>query len=325
MKRFIATILSAIIISAIIPTKAAMEVALDGEFLSINASVNGNHTISYEFCRCMANHIYTFSRVLIDSTVVNEATSDNIGPFLIDGRGWTGGNHLLPDGKTPSAFTDRIHIVANRTDTLQGSFNGTAERIDIYVSNVLLDPACQSDTFCTEQIHYLICGNSIQVEASHSYLNKTPFKIARYYGMQSMMCGETEILTPCGAYQQWTPITHVDRFARQSAPHFHQFIEKSPVCYAAAFMTDDGIGDRHLIAPDDVVFIGNSWSKSYHKLIGGATIASGDSTHWRGIYTWFVNPIENDGDEFSYLGYYNGQRAIFSSRLHEKDKITIIE
>lgn len=323
MKRFITAILSSIII--IIPAKAAMKVALNGEFLSIDAPVNGDHSIRYEFCRCMANHIYTFSRVVIDSTVVNEATSDNIGPFLIDGRGWTGGNHLLPDGKTPSAYTSYIRIVANETDTLRGSFIGSAERIDIYVNNVLLDPACPSDTFCTEHVHYLICGNSIQVEALHNYLNKKPFKIARYYGMQSMMCGETEILTPCGAYSLWTPIAHVDRFTRQSAPHFHQFIEKSPACYAAAYMTDDGIGDRHLIDSDDVVFIGNSWSKSYHKLIGNATINSGDATHWRGIYTWFVCPIENDGNEFSYLGYYDGRRAIFSSKLHDKDKITIIE
>ena len=75
-----------------------MRVALDGEFLSIESHIDENHSIRYEFSRCMANHIYTFSRVLVDSITVNEATSDNIGPFLIEGKGWTGGNHLLPDG-----------------------------------------------------------------------------------------------------------------------------------------------------------------------------------------------------------------------------------
>ena len=53
-----------------------------GKFLAIESRLEGCHSIRYEFSRCMANHIYTFSRVLVDSVVVNEATSDNIGPFF---------------------------------------------------------------------------------------------------------------------------------------------------------------------------------------------------------------------------------------------------
>ena len=102
------SILALILAISFFPAKA-MKVALDGEFLAIESRLEGCHSIRYEFSRCMANHIYTFSRVLVDSVVVNEATSDNIGPFLIENSGWTGGNHLLPDG-SPSARTDSISI-----------------------------------------------------------------------------------------------------------------------------------------------------------------------------------------------------------------------
>ena len=76
-------------------------------------------------------------------------------------------------------------------------------------------------------------------------------------------------------------------------------------------MTDNGIGDRHLVDADDVVFIGNSWGKSYHKLIGNASVKNGDTTHWEGIYTWFIQPVNTDPEYFSYLGCLNGKPAIF--------------
>lgn len=225
-----------------------MKVALDGEFLAIESRLEGCHSIRYEFSRCMANHIYTFSRVLVDSVVVNEATSDNIGPFLIENSGWTGGNHLLPDG-SPSARTDSISIHNEMGERLGDGFRGDAECVTIRVVNTLLNPLEPDKKFCTETVCYSVCGNSIQVCATHSYVNVNPLKISRYYGMQSMMVGETEILTPGGKYSRWTPIDSVDRFTRKSAPRFHQFIEKSDVCHAAAYMTGKGIGDRHLVAP----------------------------------------------------------------------------
>ena len=83
------SILALILAISFFPAKA-MKVALDGEFLAIESRLEGCHSIRYEFSRCMANHIYTFSRVLVDSVVVNEATSDNIGPFIIENSGWTG-------------------------------------------------------------------------------------------------------------------------------------------------------------------------------------------------------------------------------------------
>lgn len=316
--------LSALVLSsvAIFPAKATIHVAFDGDLLRMESQLEELHTISYEFSRCMANRLYTFSRVLVDSTVVNEASSDNIGPFLIDGAGWTGGNHLLANGQ-PSAHTDSISIYADGRQITPG-FSGEAQCVTVCVTNTLLNPSDSSQKFCTESVVYTICGNSIQVSATHHYLNRQPLTIARYYGMQSMMIGETEILTPGGEYSRWTPVDSVDRFTRKSAPRFHQFIEKSNACYAAAFLTDSGLGDHHLIGDDDVVFIGNSWSKSYHKLIGNHIVRGGETTHWEGIYTWFLSPLISDPDNFSYIGYFNGRKAVF---CHNKfnDHITPLE
>lgn len=322
MHKILATIISISITTFGFSSKATMRVALDGEFLSIKSQFDGSHTIHYEFSRCMANHIYTFNRVIVDSSIVNEATSDNIGPFLIEGCGWTGGNHLLPDGKTPSARTNKVQILID--GTIKRRYHGTASRIDIYAANTLLVPTNPSLCFCQEYVHYIICGNSIQVSVNHKFLNRQPLVISRYYGMQSMMKNETEVLTPNGAYQYWTPIDSIDRFTFQSAPKFRQFIEKSSVCYAASYLTEKGLGDHHLISPEDVVFIGNSWSKSYHKLIGNVTVRYGDSTHWEGIYTWFINPETDDGNNFSYKGYYNGKKVIFNHSQSYCDKIISI-
>lgn len=312
-------VLSSVFIS---PAKATIHVTLAGELLRVESRLERQHTISYEFRRCMANHLYTFSRVLVDTTTVNEATSDNIGPFLIGGAGWTGGNHLLASG-LPSAYTDSISIFADGR-RIMNDFSGEAQCVRVCVSNTLLNPSDSSQKFCTESITYTICGNSIQVSATHHYLNRQPLTVDRYYGMQSMMIGETEILTPGGEYSRWTPVDSVDRFTRKSAPRFHQFIEKSNVCYAAAFLTDAGLGDHHLISDDDVVFIGNSWSKSYHKLMGNSIVKCGETTHWEGVYTWFLSPLVSDPDHFSYIGYFNGKPAVFS---HNKlnDHISLLK
>lgn len=157
-------------------------------------------------------------------------------------------------------------------------------------------------------------GNSIQVDMSHRFKNAVPYVVDRYYGMQSMMIDETELLTPHGKYSRWTPIGEVDEFTKADYPDFSLFIEHSKACYQAAYMTREGLGDRHMVEPGDIVFIGNSWSKCYHKLMGGAEVKDGDTARWKGVYTWFVKPeldtVGSDG-VFAYTGFYDGRRALF--------------
>lgn len=308
------------IFAALSTNAANMHIALSNSVLTITTAIDTAHTIRYDFRHCMANRLFTFSRVTVDSITVNEATSDNIGPFLISGRGWCGGNHLLPDGKSRSAKTVDVIIKADNTP-LTSDTTLQAGRADIIVTNLLFDPLKPTDLFCRETIHYTVCGNSIQVNASHHFLNETPFTIDRYYGMQSMTIGETALRTPNGIYSQWTPIDSVSRFTKASSPKFRQFIEKTPRVFMAAFMTDKGLGNRTLVDNNDVVFIGNSWTKSYHKLIGNAVVRCGEETSWEGIYTWFVTPVTDNDSEISYLGYYNGKKCLFVGQVNTYDRI----
>ena len=118
---------------------------------------------------------------------------------------------------------------------------------------------------------------------------------------------------PNGAYGEWTPVGAVDRFTRQSAPKFRQFVERTPVCYAALCLCSDGLGDRRCVDGDDVVFIGNSWSKSYHKLIGNRIVEKGETARWKGIYTWFASPVADSHGKFEYEGCFDGREAVFCS------------
>ena len=293
----------------------ASQVELKGEMLAVSGDTGDGHAIVMEFSRCMANELYTFSRVTVDGAVVNRATSDNIGPFLIKNSGWTGGNHLMPDGVTHSAHTLSVTIAADgkilECDTVM-----TARSVVVTVVNRLLCPFDASSTFAIETMRYTVQGNSIQVDAEHQFQNPEPLVVERYYGMQSMMIDENAVLTPEGEYSQWTPVSKVDRFAKSAAKGFDTFIERSDKCYQAAYMCPEvGLGDRHAVKPDDVVFIGNSWSKCYHKLMGDVEVKKGDTARWKGVYSWFVVPVTDNECEFAYRGYIDGKHTLFRKQL----------
>ena len=293
----------------------ASQVELKGEMLAVSGDTGDGHAIVMEFSRCMANELYTFSRVTVDGAVVNRATSDNIGPFLIKNSGWTGGNHLMPDGVTHSAHTLSVTIAADgkilECDTVM-----TARSVVVTVVNRLLCPFDASSTFAIETMRYTVQGNSIQVDAEHQFQNPEPLVVERYYGMQSMMTDENAVLTPEGEYSQWTPVSKVDRFAKSAAKGFDTFIERSDKCYQAAYMCPEvGLGDRHAVKPDDVVFIGNSWSKCYHKLMGDVKVKKGDTARWKGVYSWFVVPVTDNECEFAYRGYIDGKHTLFRKQL----------
>lgn len=307
------------------------KVTFAGGKVTIEFPTEGTHKIKYLFQNCMANDLFTFLDVTMDGVLVNSARySDNIGPFLISGGAWTGGNHLTGSNqKTAKTLSYRVAIDGNDlTDNVRGA---TATRVDIYVNNELYVPTNLSYVFAEEEVHYTVMGNSIQVETTHRYKYGTPLRVERYYGMQSMFIDENEILTPQGACSRWTPVSTSGKsidFNKGDYPDFSLFVEHSTKtkCYQAAYMTRDGIGDRHLVQPTDVVFIGNSYSKSYHKTIGGAVLKYGDETYWKGVYSWFVNPLADTTAEngyFAYNGYFDGEPAVFSASDTEKAGVKV--
>lgn len=292
-----------------------LDVMYNGDVLSINTQIDNKHNISYDFKRCMANDLFTFWKVKVDSSVVNQATSDNIGPFMTSDGNWAGGNHVFNVTNDKSAYTTDVKVFTNGKLLAQPSAV-KSDSVVILVKNILKYAPNPTDTFAIENVKYLVTGNSIQVEVTHEYLMPEPVKIDRYYGMQSMFDGETHTLTPFGKYSQWTPIAQVSEFKHKDYPDFHHFIEKSPICYQAAYLVPENLGKREMVKGEDISFIGNSWTKAYHKQIGNATLKRGEQTKWKGVYSWFVNPIKDKTEmgeptEFSYRGYFDGQPVIY--------------
>lgn len=272
--------------------------------------------IAITFEKCMANELYTFRSVSVDGRELNHTESDNIGPFGIQGKGWSGGNHL--NGGRRSAFTETVDIfVDGHRVTADTVMAGTV--LTVEVVNRLLNPADDTD-FALERMVYSVSGNTIDVEASHEFLCDSEETVERYYGMQSMFVGEHETLTPGGKYAQWTsyPQTNTGnelQFTKASAPGFTTFVEHSDRGYQASHLTREGIGDRRFVADGDVVFIGNSWTKSYHKTMGMHTVKKGDRTCWHGLYSWFDAPVGDHtaaGGSFDYGAYIAGQPYLFS-------------
>ena len=65
------------------------------------------------------------------------------------------------------------------------------------------------------------------------------------------------------------------------------------------------------IADDDIIFIGNSSNKTYHKIIANKEHKKGDVIHWSGVYTWFKSPVSDDDGLLCYEGIIDNQKVLF--------------
>lgn len=291
------------------PAPAATLTVADGN-LRYTAATRRGEEITVDFAPCMANNLFTFSNVVLDGVTVNHTDSDNIGPFGFAGGGWSGGNHLN-DGLR-SARTDTVKVyVDGRPVDMKKNAAYPCDVLTVKVVNTLLMPG-DTVPFAVETMTYTVKDNSVDVRARHDVLCPDSVLIDRYYGMQSMFVGETEILAPGCRYGAWTPVAQVDRVAKKDAPRTDTFIERREGAYQAAWLDPlCGLGDRALVDDDDWVFIGNSFTKSYHKTIGGKTLRRYDNLEWHGVYSWFAEPVLDRDGNFAYTGAVDGKTALF--------------
>jgi len=303
-----------------------------GENVYISSRIDKTHEINFWFKKCMANDLFTFYRVstvyISDGiTIVNEAYSDNIGPFDIRNGGWCGGNHLFSDEKTKTAETFSVKLYADGR-SISSDTTLKAHTVKIEVKNHIFNPLSAkgketkvyfTDTLCIEKVIYTVNDNSIQVDLSHDYTNAIPVTIVKYYGMQSMFKDEKQLLTPLGEYVYWTDIDRTGRFKKKDFPRFNRYIEKGDSCFQSSYIFNRGLGTHSELRDDDVIFIGNSWSKCYHKLIGNAQRITGNSDSWSGVYTWVTTPLLDTGSVFAYDGFMDGKKVIFFSNNTKGD------
>lgn len=277
--------------------------------------------LKFTFTFSMANDLLTFSSVELNGITVNStADSDNIGPFLLTG-GWVGGNHTIagPGGDMRTATTESMQLSVDGRPVEPADLAGGMECTEfaLEASNMIFMPASDIETFARETVTYTVAGNSIDVHVRHDYTCDKATYVDRYYGMQSMFYDETHVLTPGGVYATWTPVEEVGSFTRHSAPNFNTFVERCGNAFQASYLDPStGLGDHAMVSPTDVVYIGNSSGKSYHKLIGARLVKAGEPTEWHGVYSWFSRPVE-DGcggtgpGVFAYSGFIGGREAIF--------------
>lgn len=270
------------------------------------------------FSKCMANDLYTFLSASIDGKILNQTSSDNIGPFLSNGW-WMGGNHTSSTGeKTAKTISYTIHLDGVE---LTGTKQTEGKVLTVEVKNELY--YADGQKFCDETMHYTVSGNSIEVRAHHDYVHPQELNVNRYYGMQSMFVGETEILTPGGPKPLWQTLVVTSsgnevEFTKKQAPNFCTFVEHNADGYQASYLFREGLGNREWVKDNDVVFIGNSWSKCYHKTIGDYNIKGGMTSDWHGLYSWFKTPVadncrKNTEDKtFSYGAYIDGKETIMT-------------
>ena len=273
--------------------------------------------VETNFKKCGNNKLYTFYNVLLDGVEVNHTrSSNNIGGFLADGW-WMGGNHN--DGK-PNAATVSVAIAVDGVE-VDGDAIVSGKVLTVDVENDIF--FADGVKFCTEHISYSVSGNSIEVRGRHDYCHPRALTIDKYYPMQSVFVDESEILTPGGRCRTWTPLVvtsegNETEFSRASAPNFCTFVEHGAHGYQAVYLSREGIGDRSWVRPGDVVFIGNSWGKSYHKVIGDYEVKSGDVSGWHGVYSWFREPVtdrcRNASDDltFEYGAFIGGEPVVMS-------------
>lgn len=320
-----------------------MRVKMTGEDLYISAKLDAGTDILYWFKKCMFNKLFTFYRVgtianslpapitLPDSSptsVLNLAYSDNIGPFNITGYGWCGGNHPYLDEVTPTARNIGYHIYVDGKE-ITTDLSTLTKEIKIEVTNEIMNPA-KADTssgktvlnevLCTETVNYWVYRNNIQVSVTHEFQNESPVTVQMYYGMQSMFEKETHTLTANGKYADWTEQNNVSTFTKKEYPSFRRFIEKSASAYQSSYLLADGLGNHEEISDDDIIFIGNSSNKTYHKIIADRKHQKGDVIHWSGVYTWFKSPIFDNDDLLCYEGVIDHKKVLFIDCKKRVDK-----
>ena len=323
----------------------ALNVQYDGTNLYIAANDGAGTEMCYWFKHCMANNLFTFFRVgyrqvdrnyssavgiskLQGVKVLNSTGSDNIGPVAIAGYAdFVGGNHRwrTPDdngnpGKgtyidVRTANTDSYTIKVDGTVLLPGQERmGTTVTVDVH--NTLYDPLIApadsdvilSSPLINEVITYTVTGNSIAVDAEHTY--EKSFTVSRYYGMQSMFVSEDSVMTPGGAYPTFTGQSSVKTFYRQAYPDFCRFIEHNVDGWCqSAWMRPRDLGTHYALQGNSPIFARGSY-KCYHVLMNAYAVTPGDTSRWHGIYTWAL-PIVNDDDLIVYKGVADNRQVIY--------------
>ncbi|MDR2274425.1 MAG: hypothetical protein LBF27_26190 [Sphingobacterium sp.] len=309
-------------------------VKIDGDQAYIGAKFDDTHDITITFKKCMFNELMTFFQVGLAENanklpainperkvdqVLNLATSDNVGPVLIQGGSWIGGNHSYQEGgQVKTARTLSYEFYADG-ELLKAGDERWAKVITVRVQNALYDPLRPSPqpdgglvyldhTLILENVTYTVVSGNIQITLSHEYRNDDKRVIDRYYGMQSMFVGETDLMTPNGIFPDFQKIPDEIFFSKISGQGFNRFIEynnSTGICQSTFLYPEP----QRFLDQDNRVFI-RAYGKSYHNLLASKEVKMGETLSWFGLYTWF-RPSTNNHNYLAYCGQMKDEKLLF--------------
>ena len=321
-------------------TKQAVKVV--GDKLYIGAKYNSEYDILITFSQCMFNKLMTFSQVGLASNkskyplpdpdrevevMLNQAFSDNIGPFCITNNGWCGANHSYKDKNEVNTAENISFSFYADGKKLKDKDKLTAKRVQIKVENRIFNPMVQpapgakilSEELCKEEVEYLVENGSIYVNAKHTFTNASPVPIYVYYGMQSMFWNESQIMTPQGEYADFMDASPDKTFYKGEYPDFRRYIERrmepsmgqrGKMLYQSAYLLPEGNGKHDQLKDNQMIFT-HSWGKCYHVILKDVEAHAGMKVNWSGIYNWFDPIIDND------------QLLVYTARAKGKDYLFI--
>ena len=273
----------------------------------------GTDQIEIVFKKCMANKLFTFESVKLNKILVNQTSSDNIGPFLVNGY-WMGGNHLNSSQQTTATTLSYSVTLDGKTVSPNRVANGSVLVIEVNNELFYADGA----KFCDEHMTYRVSGNSIEVMAEHTFQHQQAMTVSRYYGAQSMFPA-TELLLPGTQESGWISLpgkSEIDVISTKY-PNFSTFVERSANGYQAVLKYRDGMGDASFISGNNPSYLfrnyGSATGKSYHVMMWDHPVKKGDVTNWHALYSWFSSPIEDtfrsggSDPKFVYQSCINGE------------------
>ncbi len=322
------------------PSQQAIKVK-DGK-LYIGARYNEQYDLLITFSKCMFNHLMTFSQVGLATnsgnaplpnpdrpveSMLNQAFSDNIGPFSITGHGWCGANHSYMDQNQIRTAENISYSFSADGKALEEGDAGYARKVQVSVKNRIYNPTFPpaegaeilSSELCIEEADYLIEDGGILVKVRHTFTNPVPVTLHVYYGMQSMFWQETGIMTPQGIYPDFEDATPNQTFYKKDYPEFRRYIERrkdtrnfgpdGKMLYQSSYLLPENEGTHRQLTESSRIFT-HSYGKCYHVLLEDLEAAAGFRTKWCGLYNW-PEPIQDNDVALVYTAKAKGRDYLF--------------
>ena len=297
--------------------------------------IGGNHGIEGELVNLSANYTNGDSVLnIVDGTKFvasggHARTDGNNGYLKFQYTGVTGNQLTGVTGlNTDLTASDQIQIYHKTAETLNFEFyvNGEvlpenvvlpADELLVAVKNKVLDSDSLNysdgsiDTALYEKVMYRVSKGNIEVLLQNEFTKDISLNV--YYGMQLLSASwqqkvyqansqDTAVKGKADYINNSTPLRSGDPFVHESDT---MIISKSNEIYNCAMWFDPNCGysqnKANYLDAADYLWNGETNGKFYHgTILKEVSFVAGQKEWWRGVYTWFPNPLTINTASYAY-------------------------